>query len=148
MKSDARHNIGGKKTRKKLIIMDVIIVILVVLNAAVIIAVTEGHNDNNSLWSSYRLMECYKNGEYGKAVNYTSRNEFILDDTKKADDSNKELYESMAVADYYKANFYRKVYGTSGNSSKADSMAQLSDDAAGRMGSLAPLKKRIDNMIK
>ena len=148
MKSDARHNIGGKKTRKKLIIMDVIIVILVVLNAAVIIAVTEGRNDNNSLWSSYRLMECYKNGEYGKAVYYTNRNKFVLDDNDKTDKNDKELYESMAVADYFKAKFYRKVYETSGNSSKADSMAAMSDDAAGRMGSLAPLKKRIDNMIK
>ena len=148
MKSDARHNIGGKKTRKKLIIMDVIIVILVVLNAAVIIAVTEGRNDNNSLWSSYRLMECYKNGEYGKAVYYTNRNKFVLDDNDKTDKNDKEMYESMAVADYFKAEFYRKVYETSGNSSKADSMAAMSDDAAGRMGSLAPLKKRIDNMIK
>lgn len=148
MKSDARHNIGGKKTRKKLIIMDVIIVILVVLNAAVIIAVTEGRNDNNSLWSSYRLMECYKNGEYGKAVYYTNRNKFVLDDNDKTDKNDKEMYESMAVADYFKAEFYRKVYETSGNSSKADSMAVMSDDAAGRMGSLAPLKKRIDNMIK
>ena len=136
------------KRDKRLIIMDVIIAVLVVLNAAVIIAYVEDGNGYNRLWSSYRIMGCYRNDEYGNAVDYTSRNGFVLDDNDKTDKKYKDLYESMAVADYYKARFYENVYVTSGNAAKEDEMSGLADDAVKRMGSLEPLKKRIDNMIK
>lgn len=135
------------KRDKRLIIMDVIIAVMVVFNAAVIIAHVEDGNGYNQLWSSYRIMDCYRNDEYGNAVDYTSRNGFILNDDDRADKRYKELYESMAVADYYKARFYEKVYETTGNRAKVAEMSGMAEDAVKHMDTLEPLKKRIDNML-
>ena len=53
--------------------MDIIIVILVVLNAAMIIAVAENYNDENRTYNTRWFMNLYKNDEYGRAVDYASR---------------------------------------------------------------------------
>ena len=58
--------------------MDIIIVILVVLNAAMIIAVAENYNDENRTYNTRWFMNLYKNDEYGRAVDYASRDKIVI----------------------------------------------------------------------
>ena len=125
-----------------LIIMDIIIVILVVLNAAMIIAVTENYNDENRTYNTRWFMNLYKNDEYGRAVDYASRDKIVIDNIQ-----DNELDESIAVAEYYNAEFYKNVYKTMGNTQKLKQMEEQSDMALKRMGSLSILKQKIDSIV-
>ena len=128
--------------KSRLIIMDIIIVILVVLNAAMIIAVTENYNDENRTYNTRWFMNLYKNDEYGRAVDYASRDKIVIDNIQ-----DNELDESMAVAEYYNAEFYKNVYKTMGNTQKLKQMEEQSDMALKRMGSLSILKQKIDSIV-
>ena len=110
--------------------MDIIIVILVVLNAAMIIAVAENYNDENRTYNTRWFMNLYKNDEYGRAVDYASRDKIVIDNIQ-----DNELDESIAVAEYYNAEFYKNVYKTMGNTQKLKQMEEQSDMALKRMGS-------------
>ena len=79
------------------------IVIFVVLNAAMIIAVAENYNDENRTYNTRWFMNLYKNDEYGRAVDYASRDKIVIDNIQ-----DNELDESIAVAEYYNAEFYKK----------------------------------------
>jgi hypothetical protein len=120
-----------------IIIMDIIIVILVVLNAAMIIAVAENYNDENRTYNTRWFMNLYKNDEYGRAVDYASRDKIVIDNIQ-----DNELDESIAVAEYYK-----NVYKTMGNTQKLKQMEEQSDMALKRMGSLSILKQKIDSIV-
>lgn len=128
--------------KSRLIIMDIIIVILVVLNAAMIIAVTENYNDENRTYNTRWFMNLYKNDEYGRAVDYASRDKIVIDNIQ-----DNELDESIAVAEYYNAEFYKNVYKTMGNTQKLKQMEEQSDMALKRMGSLSILKQKIDIIV-
>lgn len=128
--------------KSRLIIMDIIIVILVVLNAAMIIAVTENYNDENRTYNTRWFMNLYKNDEYGRAVDYASRDKIVIDNIQ-----DNELDESIAVAEYYNAEFYKNVYKTMGNMQKLKQMEEQSDMALKRMGSLSILKQKIDSIV-
>ena len=128
--------------KSRLIIMDIIIVILVVLNAAMIIAVTENYNDENRTYNTRWFMNLYKNDEYGRAVDYASRDKIVIDNIQ-----DNELDESIAVAEYYNAEFYKNVYKTMGNTQKLKQMEEQSDMALNRMGSLSILKQKIDSIV-
>lgn len=128
--------------KSRLIIMDIIIVILVVLNAAMIIAVTENYNDENRTYNTRWFMNLYKNDEYGRAVDYASRDKIVIDNIQ-----DNELDESIAVAEYYNAEFYKNVYKTMGNTQKLKQMGEQSDMALKRMGSLSILKQKIDSIV-
>lgn len=128
--------------KSRLIIMDIIIVILVVLNAAMIIAVTENYNDENRTYNTRWFMNLYKNDEYGRAVDYASRDKIVIDNIQ-----DNELDESIAVAEYYNAEFYKNVYKTMGNTQKLKQMEEQSDMALKRMGSLLILKQKIDSIV-
>ena len=108
--------------KSRLIIMDIIIVILVVLNAAMIIAVAENYNDENRTYNTRWFMNLYKNDEYGRAVDYASRDKIVIDNIQ-----DNELDESIAVAEYYNE--------------------EQSDMALKRMGSLSILKQKIDSIV-
>ena len=123
--------------KSRLIIMDIIIVILVVLNAAMIIAVAENYNDENRTYNTRWFMNLYKNDEYGRAVDYASRDKIVIDNIQ-----DNELDESIAVAEYYNAEFYKNVYKTMGKQ-----MEEQSDMALKRMGSLSILKQKIDSIV-
>ena len=58
-------------------------------------------------------MNLYKNDEYGRAVDYASRDKIVIDNIQ-----DNELDESIAVAEYYNAEFYKNVYKTMGNTQK------------------------------
>ena len=128
--------------KSRLIIMDIIIVILVVLNAAMIIAVAENYNDENRTYNARWFMNLYKNDEYGRAVDYASRDKIVIDNIQ-----DNELDESIAVAEYYNAEFYKNVYKTMGNTQKLKQMEEQSDMALKRMGSLSILKQKIDSIV-
>lgn len=128
--------------KSRLIIMDIIIVILVVLNAAMIIAVTENYNDENRTYNTRWFMNLYKNDEYGRAVDYASRDKIVINNIQ-----DNELDESIAVAEYYNAEFYKNVYKTMGNTQKLKQMEEQSDMALKRMGSLSILKQKIDSIV-
>ncbi len=128
--------------KSRLIIMDIIIVILVVLNAAMIIAVSENYNDENRTYNTRWFMNLYKNDEYGRAVDYASRDKIVIDNIQ-----DNELDESIAVAEYYNAEFYKNVYKTMGNTQKLKQMEEQSDMALKRMGSLSILKQKIDSIV-
>lgn len=128
--------------KSRLIIMDIIIVILVVLNAAMIIAVAENYNDENRTDNTRWFMNLYKNDEYGRAVDYASRDKIVIDNIQ-----DNELDESIAVAEYYNAEFYKNVYKTMGNTQKLKQMEEQSDMALKRMGSLSILKQKIDSIV-
>lgn len=128
--------------KSRLIIMDIIIVILVVLNAAMIIAVTENYNDENRTYNTRWFMNLYKNDEYGRAVDYASRDKIVIDNIQ-----DNELDESIAVAEYYNAEFYKNVYKTMGNTQKLKQVEEQSDMALKRMGSLSILKQKIDSIV-
>ena len=128
--------------KSRLIIMDIIIVILVVVNAAMIIAVTENYNDENRTYNTRWFMNLYKNDEYGRAVDYASRDKIVIDNIQ-----DNELDESIAVAEYYNAEFYKNVYKTMGNTQKLKQMEEQSDMALKRMGSLSILKQKIDIIV-
>lgn len=128
--------------KSRLIIMDIIIVILVVLNAAMIIAVVENYNDENRTYNTRWFMNLYKNDEYGRAVDYASRDKIVIDNIQ-----DNELDESIAVAEYYNAEFYKNVYKTMGNTQKLKQMEEQSDMALKRMGSLSILKQKIDSIV-
>ena len=128
--------------KSRLIIMDIIIVILVVLNAAMIIAVAENYNDENRTYNTRWFMNLYKNDEYGRAVDYASRDKIVIDNIH-----DNELDESIAVAEYYNAEFYKNVYKTMGNTQKLKQMEEQSDMALKRMGSLSILKQKIDSIV-
>lgn len=128
--------------KSRLIIMDIIIVILVVLNAAMIIAVAENYNDENRTHNTRWFMNLYKNDEYGRAVDYASRDKIVIDNIQ-----DNELDESIAVAEYYNAEFYKNVYKTMGNTQKLKQMEEQSDMALKRMGSLSILKQKIDSIV-
>ena len=128
--------------KSRLIIMDIIIVILVVLNAAMIIAVAENYNDENRTNNTRWFMNLYKNDEYGRAVDYASRDKIVIDNIQ-----DNELDESIAVAEYYNAEFYKNVYKTMGNTQKLKQMEEQSDMALKRMGSLSILKQKIDSIV-
>lgn len=128
--------------KSRLIIMDIVIVILVVLNAAMIIAVTENYNDENRTYNTRWFMNLYKNDEYGRAVDYASRDKIVIDNIQ-----DNELDESIAVAEYYNAEFYKNVYKTMGNTQKLKQMEEQSDMALKRMGSLSILKQKIDSIV-
>ena len=115
--------------------MDIIIVILVVLNAAMIIAVAENYNDENRTYNTRWFMNLYKNDEYG-------RDKIVIDNIQ-----DNELDESIAVAEYYNAEFYKNVYKTMGNTQKLKQMEEQSDMALKRMGSLSILKQKIDSIV-
>ena len=132
----------SNKKKSRLIIMDIIIVILVVLNAAMIIAVTENYNDENRTYKTRWFMNLYKNDEYGRAVDYASRDKIVIDNIQ-----DNELDESIAVAEYYNAEFYKNVYKTMGNTQKLKQMEEQSDMALKRMGSLSILKQKIDSIV-
>ena len=108
--------------------MDIIIVILVVLNAAMIIAVAENYNDENRTYNTRWFMNLYKNDEYGRAVDYASRDKIVIDNIQ-----DNELDESIAVAEYYNAEFYKNVYKTMGNTQKLKQMEEQSDMALKRI---------------
>ena len=128
--------------KSRLIIMDIIIVILVVLNAAMIIAVAENYNDEKRTYNTRWFMNLYKNDEYGRAVDYASRDKIVIDNIQ-----DNELDESIAVAEYYNAEFYKNVYKTMGNTQKLKQMEEQSDMALKRMGSLSILKQKIDSIV-
>ena len=128
--------------KSRLIIMDIIIVILVVLNAAMIIAVAENYNVENRKYNTRWFMNLYKNDEYGRAVDYASRDKIVIDNIQ-----DNELDESIAVAEYYNAEFYNNVYKTMGNTQKLKQMEEQSDMALKRMGSLSILKQKIDSIV-
>ena len=128
--------------KSRLIIMDIIIVILVVLNAAMIIAVAENYHDENRTYNTRWFMNLYKNDEYGRAVDYASRDKIVIDNIQ-----DNELDESIAVAEYYNAEFYKNVYKTMGNTQKLKQMEEQSDMALKRMGSLSILKQKIDSIV-
>ena len=79
-------------------------------------------------------MNLYKNDEYGRAVDYASRDKIVIDNIQ-----DNELDESIAVAEYYNAEFYKNVYKTMGNTQKLKQMEEQSDMALKRMGSLSIL---------
>ena len=122
--------------KSRLIIMDIIIVILVVLNAAMIIAVAENYNDENRTYNTRWFMNLYKNDDYA------SRDKIVIDNIQ-----DNELDESIAVAEYYNAEFYKNVYKTMGNTQKLKQMEEQSDMALKRMGSLSILKQKIDSIV-
>lgn len=114
----------------------------VVLNAAMIIAVAENYNDENRTYNTRWFMNLYKNDEYGRAVDYASRDKIVIDNIQ-----DNELDESIAVAEYYNAEFYKNVYKTMGNTQKLKQMEEQSDMALKRMGSLSILKQKIDSIV-
>ena len=128
--------------KSRLIIMDIIIVILVVLNAAMIIAVAENYIDENMTNNTRLFLNLYMNDEYGMAVDYASRDKIVIDNIQ-----DNELDESIAVAEYYNAEFYKIVYKTMGNTQKLKQMEEQSDMALKRMGSLSILKQKIDSIV-
>ena len=144
-KADMRKMCAGMRIimkKSRLIIMDIIIVILVVLNAAMIIAVAENYNDENRTYNTRWFMNLYKNDEYGRAVDYASRDKIVIDNIQ-----DNELDESIAVAEYYNAEFYKNVYKTMGNTQKLKQMEEQSDMALKRMGSLSILNQKIDSIV-
>lgn len=54
----------------------------------------------------------------------------------------------MAVADYYKAAFYKNVYAVGKDSQKLSQMEQNMEDAQKRMGEMSPIKVKIDRMLE
>lgn len=93
---------------------------------------------HNTRW----FMNLYKNDEYGRAVDYASRDKIVIDNIQ-----DNELDESIAVAEYYNAEFYKNVYKTMGNTQKLKQMEEQSDMALKRMGSLSILKQKIDSIV-
>lgn len=132
--------------KTKILIMDVVIAVLVILNAAVVIAGIENNSDTTKVYDKAVIAGCFKNGEYGRAVQYTDKNRIVLNNGK-ADDTDIYLDECMAVSEYYRSEFFKKVYDTMNNEAKVEQMTQLSESAEKQMGSMQPLKKRIDKML-
>ncbi len=98
--------------------------------------------DENRTYNTRWFMNLYKNDEYGRAVDYASRDKIVIDNIQ-----DNELDESIAVAEYYNAEFYKNVYKTMGNTQKLKQMEEQSDMALKRMGSLSILKQKIDSIV-
>ena len=96
------------KIKKKIVIMDIIIVLLVLVNACMIIAIKENSDNINVDSKTYFLMKLYGEDEYGKAVDYAQKYSLKLEENKK--NATQDFKECVAVADYYKAAFYKNVY--------------------------------------
>lgn len=88
--------------------MDIIIVLLVLVNACMIIAIKENSDNINVDSKTYFLMKLYGEDEYGKAVDYAQKYSLKLEENKK--NATQDFKECVAVADYYKAAFYKNVY--------------------------------------
>lgn len=100
------------------------------------------YSDENRTYNTRWFMNLYKNDEYGRAVDYASRDKIVIDNIQ-----DNELDESIAVAEYYNAEFYKNVYKTMGNTQKLKQMEEQSDMALKRMGSLSILKQKIDSIV-
>lgn len=85
--------------------MDIIIVLLVLVNACMIIAIKENSDNINVDSKTYFLMKLYGEDEYGKAVDYAQKYSLKLEENKK--NATQDFKECVAVADYYKAAFYK-----------------------------------------
>ena len=123
------------KIKKKIVIMDIIIVLLVLVNACMIIAIKENSDNINVDSKTYFLMKLYGEDEYGK-----------LEENKK--NATQDFKECVAVADYYKAAFYKNVYAVGKDSQKLSQMEQNMEDAQKRMGEMSPIKVKIDRMLE
>ena len=122
------------KIKKKIVIMDIIIVLLVLVNACMIIAIKENSDNING------------EDEYGKAVDYAQKYSLKLEENKK--NATQDFKECVAVADYYKAAFYKNVYAVGKDSQKLSQMEQNMEDAQKRMGEMSPIKVKIDRMLE
>ena len=127
------------KIKKKIVIMDIIIVLLVLVNACMIIAIKENSDNINVDSKTYFLMKLYGEDEYGKAVDYAQ---------KYSKNATQDFKECVAVADYYKAAFYKNVYAVGKDSQKLSQMEQNMEDAQKRMGEMSPIKVKIDRMLE
>ena len=132
------------KIKKKIVIMDIIIVLLVLVNACMIIAIKENSDNINVDSKTYFLMKLY--GEDGKAVDYAQKYSLKLEENKK--NATQDFKECVAVADYYKAAFYKNVYAVGKDSQKLSQMEQNMEDAQKRMGEMSPIKVKIDRMLE
>ena len=139
-----------KKTNKKVVVMDIIIVILILLNASLIIAITENSDNINVGNKTYFLMKLYNEDEYGKAVDYAEKYSQKVNTGNKTGDKSftDDFNECVAVADYYKAEFYKNIYMTAGDNQRVQRMIQDSQDAQKRMGEMSPIKVKIDRMLE
>ena len=134
------------KIKKKIVIMDIIIVLLVLVNACMIIAIKENSDNINVDSKTYFLMKLYGEDEYGKAVDYAQKYSLKLEENKK--NATQDFKECVAVADYYKAAFYKNVYAVGKDSQKLSQMEQNMEDAQKRMGEMSPIKVKIDRMLE
>lgn len=55
--------------------------------------------------------------------------------------------EYYALADYYEAALYYRIYTEAGDESRAEIRKQEMEDAVGRMGGLSPQKQKIDEIL-
>ena len=69
-----------------------------------------------------------------------------LEENKK--NATQDFKECVAVADYYKAAFYKNVYAVGKDSQKLSQMEQNMEDAQKRMGEMSPIKVKIDRMLE
>lgn len=80
--------------------------------------------------------------EYEKCLNYYYANEAL---GVKPDE---DLQECYAVAQYYEAAYQYRVYVEQGKNTQADEARKRMEDAASRMGELAPVRDRIDRILR
>lgn len=88
------------------------------------------NNTGSRLHSASVIMQCYADGDYGRAVDYTSRYKTASPAYANYAGENEDINECIAVADYYMSELYKKAYISNGDTAKANEMNDRSQPAS------------------
>lgn len=134
-----------EKDRKKaaLLVMDIAIAVLAVaMLIGIVTLVSQIYENKDTEYKDYSFDAAIQSQEYHRMVNLARENRF---NGYGIGDEEMEAY--YAVADYYEAAFYHRIYVNSNDSERAEKYSKKMADAQSRMGYLSGEKEKIDRKL-
>lgn len=124
-------------------VMDIIILILAALfTISVIMFVVNMIEERDTGYSENTFYYHLDSGRYGEMTIYADNNRHSGIGVGKT-----EMEEYYAVADFYKAGFYRRMYEQAQDKERTEFWRERETDAEKRMGILAPEKDNIQDLL-
>ncbi len=133
----------GQNTDGKLRVMNIVIIVLAIIMAiALMRAVGEFYDIFTGYYTEeYTFIHSMENEEYGRMV------EAYHDNCRKGYGDKEELQEYYAVARYYEAAFYYKMYLEADDVERMEVRKIAMEDAYTQMGDFAFVKESIDRQL-
>ena len=135
--------IKGEMKKAGVFVMDIIILVLAALfTISVIMFAVNMIEERDTGYSESTFYYRVNSGQYGEISTYADRNRYSGIGVGKT-----EMEEYYAVAAFYKAGFYRRLYEQAKDEERTEFWRERETDAEKRMGILAPEKDNIQDLL-